>query len=386
MSGDFPQRAEVVIVGGGISGVSTAYHLAVAGVDVVLIERGALASGSTGKALGGIRASFNHPANLQMGVYGREVYGRFAEEFDQPINFVPGGYLYLIDDTIPMEQIEAAVALQAGFGVNSRIIEPSEIHAISPLVNADAFVAALWSPDDAKAEPEPATQGYARAARTAGARLFTHVDLIGIETVDGSIHSVSTVAGSIATGCVINCAGAWAPAVAKMVGWDLPITPYRRQVVTTTDLPDIEPHETLTIDLATSFYFHQERRKFTVGYSDPREEPGYNLTFDPTDWLPRMLEKAGRAAPGLLELGIQSGYAGLYAITPDHNHLIGEYAGVNRFLYAAGFSGHGFQMGPATGRILSELFLGQEPFIDIAPLDAARFEGEYSSAQETFIV
>ncbi len=386
MGVELPKRADVVIVGGGIIGVSVAYHLAAAGVDVVLLERGALASGSTSKALGGIRASFNHPVNLQMGKYGREVYGRFVEAFDQPINYVAGGYLYLIDDSVPMEHMEAAVSLQAEYGVNSRIIDPSEINAISPIVNAGAFVAALWSPDDAKAEPEPATQGYARAARAAGACLLTHIDVVGIDVDEGLIRSVITSAGTIATECVVNCGGAWAPGVARMIGWDMPITPYRRQVVTTVDMRDVEPHETLTIDLATSFYFHQEKQKFTVGYSDPLEAPGYQLAYDPTEWLPRMLEKAERAAPGLLDLGIQSGYAGLYAITPDHNQLIGEHAGVSRFLYAAGFSGHGFQMGPATGRIITSLYLGQEPFIDVSSLDASRFDGEYSGAREAFIV
>ncbi len=380
------EHAEVVVIGGGIIGVSTAYHLARTGVDVVLLERGALASGSTSKALGGIRASFNHPANIEMGLYGRHIYGRFVEDFDQPINFVAGGYLYLIDDTVPMEDIEAAVALQSEHGVDTRIIEPALIPRISPVVNTEAFVGALWSPDDAKAEPEPATQGFARAARSAGARLHTNTEVLAIEVDHDRIRSVVTSNGLIATDCVINCGGAWAPAIAEMVGWDLPITPYRRQVITTVDMPDVEPHETLTIDLATAFYFHQELRKFTVGYSDPLQQPGFNQAYDPSEWLPRMLERAKRAAPSLLDLGIQSGYAGLYAVTPDHNQVMGEYDAVNRFLYAAGFSGHGFQMGPAAGRILTELYLGETPFIDVSSLDAARFTDETTGRHETFIV
>ena len=383
---EIPQSADVVIVGGGVIGASSAYHLANEGVDVVLVERGALASGSTSKALGGIRASFNHPANLQMGKYGREIYGRFHEDFDQPINYVPGGYLYLIDETVPMDAIEAAVELQHSYEVDTRLIEPAEIAAISPMVDPGAYVAALWSPDDAKAEPEPATQGFARAARAAGARLLTNLEANGIEVVDGQIQAVETAAGRIATDTVINCGGAWAPAVAQMVGWDLPIEPYRRQVVTTEELDGVAEHETLTIDLGSSFYFHQEKKKFTIGYSDPLEVAGFNQNYDPTDWLPRMMERAQRCAPGLLDLGIQSAYAGLYAITPDHNQVVGEYEGVSRFLYAAGFSGHGFQMGPAIGRIMSQLVRGQQPFIDIASLDVKRFDHEVVGAGEAFVV
>ena len=297
-----------------------------------------------------------------------------------------GGYLYLIDETVPMDSIEAAVEFQHSHDVDTRLIDPSEIAAISPMVDPGAYVAALWSPDDAKAEPEPATQGFARAARVEGAELHTGTAVLGIDVVDDEIRAVTTSAGSVATGTVVNCAGAWAPGVAQMVGWDLPIEPVRRQVVTTEDLPTVEPHETLTIDLATSFYFHQEKQKFTIGYSDPLETPGFKTEYDPTDWLPRMMERAERCAPGLLELGIQSAYAGLYAITPDHNQLIGEYTGAGRFFYAAGFSGHGFQMGPATGRIMSDLVQGRTPFIDVSSLAVERFETATGGAGEAFVV
>lgn len=380
-------NADVVIVGGGITGVSTAYHLARAGVDVILLERHLLGSGSTSKAIGGIRASFNHPTNIEIGLYGREVFSTFEKDFEQPIGYTKGGYLYLIDETIPLRKMEASVALQDSYGVGSRLVDPNEAKRLSPMINEQHCVAALWSPDDGRAEPESVVAGYARAARRAGASLMTGITVTGIEVVGGEIRAVATNREAIRTGTVINCAGAWAPAIGAMVGLDLPIQPFRRQVVLTDEAaPSVTPNlETLTIDLASAFYFHQEGRRFTIGFSDPAESAGFKETFDPTDWLPRMMDLAARCAPGLLDLGIRSQYAGLYAVTPDHNQVVGEFEGVGRFLYAAGFSGHGFQMGPAMGRILTSLYLGETPFIDITSLSLDRFNQE-AGHNEAFIV
>lgn len=375
-----------MVVGGGIIGVAAAYHLASAGVHVVLVEKGMLGSGSTSKAIGGIRASFNHPTNIEIGLYGREVFSAFRQDFDQDIGYIAGGYLYLIDDTIPMAAMEAAVALQNEHGVNTRLIEPSAAHALSPMIDPTPYVAALWSPDDAKAEPESAVQGYARAARRAGATLRTDDPVQSIDVVDGEIIAVSTAGARIETSVVINCAGAWAPEIGAMVGVDLPIVPVRRQVVMTSEAPDVAELYRLTIDLSCAFYFHQEGRTFSIGYSDPDESPGFKMEYDPTNWLPRMMERAARCAPALLELGIRSQYAGLYEVTPDHNQIVGESREVSRFLYAAGFSGHGFQMGPAMGRIITSLYLGEQPFIDISNLGIERFATGPADDHEAFIV
>lgn len=367
-------------------GLSTAYHLAKAGVDVVLVEKGMLGSGSTGKAVGGIRASFNHSANIQIGQYGREVFSTFEEEFDQPIGYRQGGYLYLLDDTVPLAEMEAAVALQNQYGVNSRLIDLTEAHALSPMIDPSAYLAALWSPDDGRAEPGSVIEGLARAARKAGATLRINESVTGIEVVDDEIRAVLTGTGRVETSTVINCAGVWAPEIGAMVGVELPIVPVRRQIVITAEAPGIPELHRLTIDLACAFYFHQEGRTFTIGYSDPAETPGFKFEYDPTEWLPRMMERAARCAPGLLDLGIRSQFAGLYEVTPDHNQVIGEYDGVSRFLYAAGFSGHGFQMGPAVGRILTELYRGEEPFIDVSELTVDRFSDRPTASREAFIV
>ncbi|GGQ32076.1 glycine/D-amino acid oxidase-like deaminating enzyme [Actinomadura coerulea] len=160
-----------------------------------------------------------------------------------------------------------------------------------------------------------------------------------------------------------------------MAGVDLPVEPLRRQIVFTEPLPDLPRPVPMTIDFATSFYFHAEGEGLMLGMSDPDERPGFLLNRSDA-WLPRLTEAIGARAPRLLDAGFKGGWAGLYEMTPDHNALIGEDAAVPRFLYAAGFSGHGFLQGPAVGEVVRDLYLGRAPFADVAPLNAARFAGD----------
>jgi sarcosine oxidase subunit beta len=157
-----------------------------------------------------------------------------------------------------------------------------------------------------------------------------------------------------------------------MVGVDLPVTPVRRQVLTTEPMPGLDREPAFTIDFATTFYFHGEGRGLLLGMSDPDETPGFKLERDDA-WLPRLGEAVAHRAPALSEVGIAGGWAGLYEVTPDHNAVIGEAEGVSRFLYATGFSGHGFLMAPAVGEVLRDLFHGHRPVVDVSALDVRRF-------------
>jgi sarcosine oxidase subunit beta len=157
-----------------------------------------------------------------------------------------------------------------------------------------------------------------------------------------------------------------------MVGVDLPVTPVRRQILFTEPMAGLPDHLPMTIDFETSFYFHGEGPGLLMGMSDQNEEPGFSVeTTD--DWIPALLATAERRAPRICETGIQGGWAGLYEMTPDHNAIIGEARGVARFLYATGFSGHGFLQSPAVGELLRDLFLERATFADISPLSVDRF-------------
>ena len=158
-----------------------------------------------------------------------------------------------------------------------------------------------------------------------------------------------------------------------MVGVDLPVVPLRRQILTTEPVAGLDPRTPFTIDFSTSFYFHSEGPGLLLGMSDPEETPGFKLGRS-DDWLPRLSEAIERRAPAIAEVGIAGGWAGLYEMTPDHNGLVGEAPQVSRFLYATGFSGHGFLMGPAIGEVMRDLYLGTTPVVDVSGLDAGRFQ------------
>ena len=366
-----PDRSQVVVVGGGVMGTSAAFHLAEAGVSVVLLERDELASGSTSRAAGGVRANFSDELNISLGKRSLELFAEFPQRPGQEIDLHRSGYLFILTRPEDVELFTRSVALQNSLGVESRMVDVDEACRLSPLLNPAGVLAAAWSPNDGHCTPESVVQGYASGARRHGAVVRTGVEVTGIDTAGGHITAVHSTDGSIQTGCVIDCAGAWSPQIAAYVGVDLPVTPYKRELLVTEPMP--EPIEmAFTIDYATSFYWHREGPGILTGFSRKDVDPGFDISRD-ADFPERLAELAAVRAPALLDLGVRSGWAGLYEVTPDHNALLGESKSVSRFLYATGFSGHGFLQGPAIGEILRDMYLGVTPFIDVSPLDVERF-------------
>jgi sarcosine oxidase subunit beta len=380
----FPTRASAVIIGGGVIGTSIAFHLAEAGVsDVVLIERGELGGGSTCKAAGGFRAQFSDAVNIELGARGIAAFTDFARRPGQEIDLHQVGYLFLLSRPEDVAEFERSVALQNELGVPSRMLDVAEIRRLSPLVRTDGLLAAAFSPEDGHCTPESVVLGYAGAARRLGAHLLTGCEVLGLDTAGGEVRGVRTSAGPIATGTVICAAGAWSAAVGEMAGVALPVVPLRRQILFTQPLELAGPVP-MTIDFTTTFYFHREGPGLMVGMSDPDERPGFDISRSDA-WLPRLTEAIATRAPDLLDVGITSGWAGLYEVTPDHNALIGEAPDVSRFLYATGFSGHGFLQGPAVGEVIRDLYLRREPVVDVTPLDARRFDRESLRTEHNYV-
>jgi sarcosine oxidase, subunit beta len=362
----------VVIVGGGVMGTSAAFHLAEAGVDVVLCERDQLGSGSTSRAAGGVRAQFSDALNIQIAQRSLEAFAAFATRPGWEIDLRRSGYLFVLSRETDVAAFEANVALQNSYGVPSRMLDAAEAKALCPLLAGDDILGASFSPEDGHATPEAVVQGYASAARRLGADIRVSCEVIAIESERDEIRSVRTSHGPIATNVVICTAGAWSRRCGEMVGVTLPVSPLRRQILFTEPMGDLPPDLPFTIDFATSFYFHREGPGLLMGMSHAGERPGFALqTTD--DWVPDLLQVASHRAPRIAETGIKGGWAGLYEVTPDHNAIIGEARGVSRFLYATGFSGHGFLQGPAVGEILRDLVLGRPPFVDVGPLGVERF-------------
>jgi glycine/D-amino acid oxidase-like deaminating enzyme len=368
-----PREAEAVIVGGGAIGTSAAFHLAEAGVDVCLLERDALSAGSTSRAAGGIRTQFSDPLNVAIGLRSVDAFTRFRERPGGEIDFQQVGYLFLLDQSDDVAVFERSVALQNELGVPSRVVGPDEAAELSPLAGLDGVLAATFCPLDGHASPEAVVQGYAAGARGHGATIFTGCAVQSVEVVGGKVEGVTTDAGSIATNCVVCAAGVWSAALARTASIELPLEPIFREVVTTAPVEHLPERIPLTVDFSTGFYFHREGPGLLFGMADRNQPPGFDEPTDPA-WLEHVVEVAARRAPAFLELGIAHSWKGYYEVTPDHNGLVGETPAVDRFLYATGFSGHGFMQAPAVGEIVRDLVLGRAPFVDISPLSVERFE------------
>jgi sarcosine oxidase subunit beta len=370
---ELPQSSDVVVVGGGVIGTSVAFHLAEAGVGVCLLEKGELAGGSTSRAAGGFRAQFSDPLNIALGLRSIEAFTRFGERPGYEIDLHQDGYLFLLDREEDVGAFRESTALQNELGVPSRFVELEEVQRLCPLAGLEGVLAATFCPLDGHASPEAVVQGYAAAARARGAIVETGCAAEGIRVEGEAVVAVETSLGVVETGTVVCAAGVWSPEIGNLVGVDLPVRPYLREVGFTGPADGLPERMPLTVDFSSGLYFHREGPGLLFGMADPAQPPGLDTPSDPA-WLEKVIEVAERRLPSLLDMGMAGGWKGYYEVTPDHNALVGEAPAPARFLYATGFSGHGFLQGPAVGEIVRDLVLGQTPFVDVAPLAVERFE------------
>jgi sarcosine oxidase subunit beta len=367
-----PASAEVVVVGGGVIGTSIAFHLAEAGVDVCLVEKGELAGGSTSRAAGGFRAQFSDPLNIALGLRSIEAFTRFGERPGHEIDLHQVGYLFLLDREEDVAAFRESTALQNELGVPSRFVDLDEVRRLCPLAGLDGVLAATFCPLDGHASPEAVVQGYAAGARARGAAVETGCAIAGIRIESGEVVAVETSLGVVETGTVVCAAGVWSPEIAALVGIELPVQAYLREVGFTGPAQGLPERIPLTVDFSSGLYFHREGPGLLFGMADPEQRPGLDVPSDPA-WLEKVIAVAERRLPSLLDMGMAGGWKGYYEVTPDHNALVGEAPAPSRFLYATGFSGHGFLQGPAVGEIVRDLVLGRTPFVDVTPLSTERF-------------
>jgi sarcosine oxidase, subunit beta len=372
---ELPKRASTVVIGGGVMGASTAYHLAVRGQkDIVLLERAPyFGQGATGKCAGGIRYQFSTEINVQLSQLSLPMLDRFHEEIDQPIDRRYCGYLFLLTNERDVRQFEHNVAMQQRLGVGTEWWSGDDVRRRLPCLNASGVLAASFNAQDGLADPNGVVAGYITAARRHGVQAFTDTAVTGIEVASGRIRAVHTVAGSIACAQVINAAGPWAAPVSELAGVSLPVTPLRRQMLTTTSLPDLPSDFPFVIDFAQSLYFHREGEGVLTGMSNPHEQPGFDERID-EEWELVHMEAAVDRLPLLANAGRAAHWAGLYEITPDAHPIIGAVPTLQGYYVVTGFSGHGFMHGPAAGLLLAEIILdGRAHTLDIRALDYGRF-------------
>ncbi len=375
MTHELPKTADVVIIGGGVMGTSTAYHLARKGVKrVVLVEKqpffGIM---STGQCAGGVRHQFSSEINIRFSIESIRMLERFPEEMGQDIDLRFTGYLFLLTQEEDVAAFRKNVALQHSLGIMTQWLEPEDIARLVPLVNIEGVLAGTFYERDGLCDPSSVVQGYVSNARRLGAQLFTDTAATGIRMEGDRIVAVETNRGVIETPIVVNACGAWAPEIGRMVGVDIPIVPIRRQIVVTTPIPEIPPDFPFVIFFREALYFHREGEGILTGKSNPNETPGYKLDVDP-DWELVHMEEAMYRLPILEQAGLLSHWAGLYEVTPDHHPILGRIPTVEGFYVMAGFSGHGFMHGPVAGLLMAEEIVdGRAHTIDIGPFRYDRF-------------
>lgn len=367
-------------------GTSIAFHLAEAGVrDIVVVERGELACGSSGKPIGGVRAHFSDPLNIELGQRSLRAFRDFAHRPGADIRLDTVGYLFLLTSERQATEFTESVRLQNSLGVPSRMVDADEARRLCPFVSTDGLVAAVHSPADGHARPGLVVHGYADAAAAAGVRFATHTRVTGMDTTGDRVSAVHTDRGTLACSTVICAAGAWSGQIGVMVDVDLPVRPVRRQLAFTERLSPPAPRIPFTIDFTSSAYFHNSDDGLLFGLADPRQPDGFDTTWTP-EWLDLFQDVVRDRAPALAAMPIADGWAGLYEVTPDHNALIGRCGELPNFLYATGFSGHGFLQAPAVGEVVRDLYLEREPCVDIAPMSADRFRSGASIRPEAHVV
>jgi len=365
----------VVIVGGGVMGVSTAYHLAAKGCkNVLLLEREPFfGTQATGKCAGGIRYQFGTEINVRLSLLSLPMLDRFEEEMGQPIDVRHCGYLFLLTKQEDVEVFRRQVEMQHRLGVMTEWLEVDEIARRVPLVNLEGVLAGTFHARDGLADPSGVVQGYVSGARRLGARLLNEVEVIGIQVQGDRVVGVVTNHGNVSAPVVVNAAGPWAGEVGRMAGVEIPIVPLRRQIVVTGPIPEIPPDFPMVVDFAQSLYFHREGRGILTGMSNPKERIGFDQSVD-EEWEVVHLEAAIRRMPILEKATRAAHWAGLYEVSPDAHPILGRVPELEGFYVIGGFSGHGFMHGPAAGLLLAEEIVdGRAHTLDITPLSITRF-------------
>jgi glycine/D-amino acid oxidase-like deaminating enzyme len=382
--------ANIVIIGGGIVGSSIAYHLVAAGCKgVLVIEReSSQGKGSTGKSMGGVRAQFSTPVNIQMSLYSIPFYAAFDELLGYPCGYRPQGYLFCATSARHMAYLRTNHACQVRLGLKqAQLITTDDIRSMFPQLRCDDIVGGAFCPTDGFVDPYSAMTGFMSWAVDHGVELWKHTLVTGIQRDASGISGVETSRGPVSTRTVINCAGPWAASVAKMANIDLPVEPLRRMLVPTEPFDRFPHGAPMIIDMSNGFHFRPEALGFLLAWNDPEETHGYKTDFDP-NFIEKILTRAADRVPVFENLAVnpQRAWAGLYEVTPDHHPILGPVPEVPGLFLANGFSGHGVMHAPATGKILSDLVLrGNTDLIDVSLLNLARFS-EGRMIEETAVL
>jgi sarcosine oxidase subunit beta len=379
------EKADVVIVGGGVNGCALAYELSLKGIKAVVVERKHLASGATGRCGAGIRQQWSSRENAALAIESVRIFERLEEELGSSIGLRQGGYLIAIHDEKDMEQAEKNVEMQRSLGLDVSILEADEINDIVPILDIEGMkaIGATFCPTDGHADPFKTTYAYANAAMRNGAEIYRFTEVQDIVTDGEEIKAVRTNRGTIKTGVVVNAAGAWSKKIAEMAGIELPNVPYKKEIIVTERMTRI--FDAMVISFRDGIYFsQQDEGQILGGIPPPETVTGYKT--EPTlPFLEHMSSTLIRYAPVLKHINVLRQWTGFYDVTPDALPILGEVKGLKGFIQCNGFSGHGFMLSPMVAKLLAQLIAGEKTSLPIGRLNLERFE-KMDFEEETSVV
>lgn len=371
----------VVVVGGGIVGLSVAFHLA-PDAEVVVLERSMLGAGATGSATGGIRQQFSSPVHIALSCRSLAWWSDAADRLGEDVAFHQHGYLFLVDDEARLGALSEGVERQRLAGIEAEVISPDDVARLMPCVDTTGLAGATWCPTDGSADPNAAVRGLARAARRGGVEIRQGVEVAGfVRDGGGAVIGVRTAGGDdVAADAVVLATGPWTGAVAASAGVDLPVRPVPRQAFVLAGLSWLDPGLPLTVDLGTGAYLHPVGPY--AGGTDRGRASSFDAVVDPG-----LTEDPVRALvarfPRLAGAGLQRGWCGLREMTPDDHGLLGPVPDAPGLWVAAGFSGHGFMHAPAVADVLARWLTTGAPDLDVATLAPDRFARDAATVEST---
>jgi len=369
-------KADVVIIGGGVNGCSLAYGLTKKGLDVVVVEKKYLSSGATGACGAGIRQQWSTVENAKLAIESVKIFEKLSKELGEDIEFRQGGYLIAVHDENEMKQAEKNVNMQRSLGLKVDILKPDEINDVVSILDVKGMyaVGATFCPTDGHANPFKTTFAYANAARRYGAEINTYTKVVGLKTKNKEINAVATDKGVINTGVVVNAAGIDSKEIAGMVNVDLPLSPFRKEIMATERLKPL--FEAMVISFKDGIYFSQQQEGQIVGgIPIPEERSGYK-TMPTISFMQHMARTLTRYAPVLKHVNMLRHWTGFYDVTPDARPILGEVKELKGFIQCNGFSGHGFMLSPMVSKLLVDLIANHKTPDVLINLNLDRFKGK----------
>lgn len=368
------KTANVVIIGGGISGASIAYNLAKKGVkDIIVVEKGYLTSGSTGRCGAGIRMQWGTELNCRLSKFSTEFFETANEEleYEGDIEFHQGGYLIVAATEKEDAQFKKNVALQNSLGIPSVYLTPKEAKEIIPYMDETKIISATFCQRDGHLNPFHTTQAFANAAQRLGVEFMKYTEVTGIKVENGKVTGVQTDKGFISTPIVVNAAGGYSKVIGDMAGVDIPVYAERHQILVTEPVNPLQGP--MFMGFALNIYCQQSPHgSFIMGRGDANEPRDFRVT---SSWhfLEEMAKDCCTLLPLLKDLRVVRQWGGLYCMSPDRQPIYGKADNVEGFYMATGYSGHGFMFGPVTGVVMSEMILGEKHSLPVEKLGLDRF-------------